>query len=94
MDSFSASFDAALLAGDDTADQLSKELSSAGAALVGALSEEASLAALCCKHPDDELLYLKWARARQVVEECQEKYCACVDRSGYPDAGIRSVLEG
>src|ERR1019366_7577938 len=56
------------------AEQLYKQLSSAGAKLIAALADEASMAVLSHKHPDDEELYLKWAHARQVTEECQEAY--------------------
>ena len=77
-----------------SADQLHSELSSAGAKLISALAEEASLAALSCRHPDDEGLYLKWARARQVVEECQESYSRCLERCDYPNAKIRGLVEG
>jgi hypothetical protein len=89
----SDSAEAGLLADDRQAERLYEQLSSAGAKLIGALSEEASLAALCCKHPDDETHYLKWARARQLVEECQSKYYTCLERSDFPDAKIRSLVE-
>jgi hypothetical protein len=81
------------LPGDNTIEHLAMELSSAGTALVAALAEEASLSAICCKHPDDEALYLKWARARQVVEECQAGYCTCLEHCGFPEAKIRYLLE-
>ena len=75
-------------------EQLYKQLSSAGAQLIGALAEEASMAALSSKRPDDEELYLKWAHARQVTEECREAYCQCLERCDYPSARIRDLVEG
>ena len=77
-----------------SAEQLYRQLSSAGAKLIGALADEASMAVLSSKHPDDEELYLKWAHARQVTEECQEAYCQCLERCDYPNAKIRNLVEG
>ena len=76
------------------AEQLYKQLSSAGAKLIAALADEASMAVLSHKHPDDEELYLKWAHARQVTGECQEAYCQCLERCDYPIAKIRKLVEG
>jgi hypothetical protein len=76
-----------------SAEKLYKQLSSAGAKLIAALADEASIALLSCRHPDDEELYLKWAHARQVTEECQEAYCQCLERCGYPNAKIRELVE-
>lgn len=57
-------------------------------------ADEASMAALSSQHPDDEELYLNWAHARQVTEECQEAYCQCSERCDYPNAKIRKLVEG
>jgi len=77
-----------------SADELLKELYSAGATLISALSEEASFAALTCRHPDDELLYCKWAQARQSLEEKGQRYCECLARCDFPDVKIRALVEG
>jgi hypothetical protein len=77
-----------------SAEQLYKQLSSAGAKLIAALADEASMAVLSRKHPDDEELYLKWAHARQVTEERQEAYYQCLGGCDYPNAKIRDLVEG
>ena len=76
------------------AEQLYRQLSSAAAKLIAALADEACVAVLSCRHPDDEELYLMWAHARQVTEECQEAYCQCLERCDYPNARIRDLVEG
>jgi hypothetical protein len=76
------------------AEQLCKQLLSAGVKLIAALADEASMTVLSCRHPDDEELYLKWAHARQVTEECQEAYCQCLEQCNYPNARIRDLVEG
>jgi hypothetical protein len=58
--------------------------------LVGALSEEAGLASLCSEHPEDEVLSLRLARARQLVEECLRRHSACLDRCDSSRRKIRS----
>ncbi len=77
------------MSGDPLHDQIIK----AGAALVAALAEEASLSMRCCKHPDDDALLVKWAQARQRVEECRRAYSGSVEEADYPDLEIRSVVE-
>jgi hypothetical protein len=70
------------------------ELPGVVARLMAARSEEASLSMRVCRHPDDELLYLQWARARQILEQCQQEYVGCVERSDFADLPARAVVEG
>jgi hypothetical protein len=75
-------------------DQPTPELRRAALRLITARSEEAGLSIKCCRHPDDELLYLQWARARQQIEELQQEYIGCLDRCDFPDIALRDVVEG
>jgi hypothetical protein len=47
----------------------------------------------CCRHPEDETLYLEWARARELLAQCQQDYADCVARSNSPDIKLRALVE-